>query len=149
MYNLPEVIDHEAIDRIGIQVLLKRDYPVITETLERMGIINRTEKKIFPSFYCIKTHLKTKEDKEIYTVAHFKELFVLQDKPSTFNDQDEIRLKTGVYLLNDWGLIEVLNPEKIENILVEKIKVLPYKFKSEYQIVHKFKLTQGIVKKDK
>jgi hypothetical protein len=46
----------DIINKIGIKVLLKADYPVICETLERIGIVNKIEKKIFPSCYCIKCY---------------------------------------------------------------------------------------------
>ena len=80
--------DLNIINKIGIKILLKKDYPVVCETLERIGIVNKIEKKIFPSCYCIK--YSDQEGVDAYKICHFKEMFLLQNKHSTFNDLDKI-----------------------------------------------------------
>lgn len=124
---------------MGIKVELLVDYSVVCETLERVGVVNRKEKKIFPSCYC---HKISKEDGTIeYRICHFKELFALQGKPSTFNKLDLLRLKTIVYFLKKWNLVTV--EEMIDQILKEKIDVVKYSDKKDYQIVHKFRYNQS------
>lgn len=124
---------------IGIKVILMKDFPLVCETLERMGVINHKEKKIFPSCYCMETTEKLDDGKKVYTITHFKELFVAQGKPSNFDDLDKIRLNTIAYLLNDWGMVKVLDPTDIEEISKRKIPTLPHHKKPEYKIVHKFR----------
>ena len=127
----------DILNKLGIRVDLISDYPVICETLERIGIINHREKKVYPSSYCVKYN--DPDNREVYTICHFKEMFTLQDKPSTFNETDAARLRTIVYLLQDWKLLKVVNNDDVQEILMEKIQVLPFSKKKEYKIIHKFK----------
>lgn len=137
-------------EKIGIKVVMgidnrtgkPYDYPVICETLERIGIINRKEKKIYPSCYCVESDEKVPDDRnpDVYVIAHFKELFTLQGKPTNFEETDRLRLQTICYLLDDWGLVKVLNRTEIEEILHEKVSVLSHKDKPEYKVIHKFKM---------
>lgn len=129
---------NKILKTIGIKVFISSDYPVVCETLERIGIINHKEKKIYPSCYCYKTDEKV-DDKDVYVLAHFKELFLLQGKVSTFDESDEARLKTIAYFLDKWGVVKVCNPDKIQEILKDKISVLSHKNKHEYAVIHKFK----------
>lgn len=119
---------------VGIKVELLTEYSVICETLERVGVVNKEKKKIYPSCYCFKVE---KDGNTEYRICHFKELFALQGKPSTYNKVDELRLKTIVYFLKKWNLITV--EESINEILKEKIDVVKYSDKNSYTIVHKFK----------
>jgi hypothetical protein len=120
---------------IGIKVKLLKPYGQVCETLERMGVVNKKEKIIYPSCYCHKM-----ED-ETYRICHFKEMFLLQDKPSTFNDVDSLRRATITYLLQDWGFVDVADTDDISKILTlkDKIDVIPYRDKHLYTIQHKFK----------
>lgn len=124
---------------IGIKVTLNKDFPVIKETLERMGVINTRDGVIYPSCYCIETD-QTDGDKKIYTIAHFKELFAFQNKTSDFeeNGTDKARLRTIVYFLNKWNLVSVANAEEISEILHQKIGVISKSDKQKYKVVHKF-----------
>lgn len=126
------------VNEVGIKVVLKKDYPVICETLERMGIINRKSMAIYPSCYCLETD-EVLDDKKVYVIAHFKECFLLQDMPSNYDEVDKARLCTITYFLNHWGLVEVLNPDDISVILHKKIGVIPRSEKDNYKVVHKFK----------
>ena len=119
---------------IGIKVNLLTEYSVVCETLERIGIVDKDKKKIYPSCYCIKNEVNGEME---YRICHFKELFLLQNKSSTFNKVDELRLKTIVYFLKKWNLITT--DVAIDEILKEKIDVVKYSDKSSYHIVHKFK----------
>lgn len=119
---------------IGIEVELLTDYAVVCETLERIGIVNKKEKKIFPSCYCI-------EDDGRYLLCHFKELFTLSGKASTFNKLDKLRLQTIAYFLQKWGLIRVIDPEQVSEILTDKIDIVKHSEKKDYKIVHKYRLS--------
>lgn len=125
---------------VGISVKLKEDFSVVRETLERIGIINRKKKAFYPSCYCVET---SKEG--IYKIVHFKELFPLAGRETTFDEVDKIRRKTIVHLLKNWNLIDVLNTDDIDEILSEKITVLKHSEKKDYTITHKYKFSKRIV----
>lgn len=127
-------------DKIGIKVKLNKDFSVVRETLERIGIRNRKKKSFFPSCYCLET-----AEEGVYKIVHFKELFPLFDRESTFDVVDQIRLKTIVHLLKSWNLIEVINESDIDEIMADKITVLRFDEKQSYNIVHKFKFSTKIV----
>lgn len=121
---------------VGIEVELKTDYAVVCETLERIGVVNKKQKKIFPSCYC---HTIKQDNETRYFICHFKELFALQGKPSTFNKVDKLRLQTITYFLQKWNLIKVVDSDSIEEILSDKIDVVKHSEKKEYEVVHKFR----------
>lgn len=125
---------NKDISTMGIKVELLTEYSVVCETLERVGVVNHEKKKIYPSCYCF----KIEKDGEVeYRICHFKELFTLQGKTSTYNKIDELRLKTIVYFLKKWNLITI--DIAIDEILKEKIDVVKYSDKRNYKIIHKFK----------
>jgi hypothetical protein len=122
---------------LGIRVDLVKDYGVVCESLERMGVVNEKKKIIYPSCYCNKILLN--DGSEAFNICHFKEMFLLQDKPSTFNKTDKLRRSTITYLLQSWGLVKVKDPEDISHILSQKIGVVKHSEKRDYQIIHKFR----------
>jgi hypothetical protein len=126
--------------RIGIGVKLKEDFSVVRETLERIGIINRNKKEFYPSCYCVAT-----ASPDLYRIAHFKELFLLDGKTANIEPLDTARLKTIVYLLKDWNLVELIDSNEVDEILSEKITVLKRSEKKDYNIIHKFKFYKKIV----
>lgn len=116
----------------GIEVTLKKPFPIIRETLGRIGIANRLEKKLFPSCY-----IYEKGDK--YYICHFKEL--LQNP--LLDDTDYQRRDTIVWLLVNWGLVEITNcliaNDVQNNILKKKLFVLSRHqlLTEKWEIVHK------------
>lgn len=133
MNNDETILDSNTI---GIKVKLVKDYALVCETLERMGVVNHKEKVIYPSCYCRKIEVAGGNE---YTICHFKEMFSLQGKPSTFNNIDSLRRCTITYLLQKWGLVEVIDTDDVSRILDEKIDVVSHKDKILYKIIHKFK----------
>jgi hypothetical protein len=119
---------------IGIKVELVTEYSVLCETLERVGIVDKKNKKIYPSCYCFKV---INDGVEEYRICHFKELFATHGKQSTFTKVDSLRLKTIIYFLKRWNLITTTYV--IDEILKEKIDVVKYSDKKDYKIIHKFK----------
>jgi hypothetical protein len=115
---------------LGVKVNLRKNYPLVKETLERMGIRNAEEKKFFPSCYCVE------EDDGTFRVYHFKELFIKEGKRSNFDDLDELRRNTIVHFLKKWDLVDF--EQEIDEILVQKIDVLNHKDKRDYKICHKY-----------
>lgn len=124
-----------VFDEVGVEVKLIKNYPLVRETLERMGIKDNIRGLFYPSCYCI-------ENEGIYKVVHFKEMFYLEGNDSTYNEIDELRRNTIVYFLVKWGLVEV-NYE-IDSILQDKIDILNHNDKHLYKIKHKFIKTRKL-----
>jgi hypothetical protein len=122
----------------GIEVVLIDKFAVVKETLERMGIKNEKKKTFYPSCYI----LKDEQDPDKYRIFHFKQLFAKDGQESTYNLIDEIRLKTIVWKLDEWGLISTVND--IDRILNKKIDILPFSQKSKYDIIHKYMFIKNI-----
>lgn len=129
-------------DDVGVPVRLMEDFSVIRETLERVGVINKKRKIFIPSCYVVGT-----EDEETYRIVHFKELFPLIGRDTTYNEDDRLKRNTIVYLLKNWGLIEPIDPDDVKEYLHKKIPVLPHNEKDNYEIIHKFKFSKKIVLK--
>ena len=118
------------------EVLLKEpdDFLKIRETLSRIGVASRKERKLYQS-----CHILHKQGK--YYIVHFKELFLLDGKHSDFSDNDMLRRNRITRLLADWGLVEVVNEELIEKLsTVSQIKILPHKEKDEWTLVPKYSI---------
>lgn len=118
-----------------VEIKLKNDnFLVVKETLSRIGVANK-DKKLFQSCYILQKRGK-------YYIVHFKELFLLDGKPSTYSDEDKGRRNTIANLLKDWGLIEIVNPEMTKEPLtpIQKIKIIKASEKDEWELVEKYSL---------
>ena len=111
------------------------DFLKVRETLTRIGVASRKDKTLYQS-----CHILHKQGK--YYIVHFKELFALDGKPTDFSDEDRGRRNTVVKLLSDWGLIAVVDPDKIEDpqTPLNQIKILPFKEKNEWSLVTKYNI---------
>jgi hypothetical protein len=107
----------------------------IKETLTRIGIASRKEKKLYQS-----CHILHKQGK--YYIVHFKELFMLDGKINNFSEEDQGRRNTIVNLLEEWELVKVVKPEQIEDPVasLSQIKILPHKEKGEWELVAKYSI---------
>lgn len=117
----------------------------IKETLTRMGIASRKDRILYQS--CNILHKKDKEtDKSRYAIMHFKELFILDGKHDNLDEEDIARRNTIVNLLEEWDLLEVVDPSQIEDPVapLNKIKILSYKEKGSWSLESKY--TVGIKK---
>ena len=108
------------------------DFLKVRETLTRIGVASRKEKKLYQS-----CHILHKQGR--YYIVHFKELFALDGKHANLTTNDVQRRNRITQLLSDWGLIEVVKADSISDIApLNQIKVLSYKDKDS--IVNKLKL---------
>ena len=107
----------------------------VKETLTRIGIASRKDKKLYQS-----CHILHKQGR--YYIVHFKELFMLDGKLNNFDDEDKGRRNTIVNLLEEWGLVSVVNPEMSEDPIAEvsQIKILAHSEKSEWELVAKYSI---------
>ena len=120
-----------------VEVKLKEDedFLKIRETLTRIGVASRKDKTLFQS-----CHILHKQGK--YYITHFKELFSMDGKPSNFTEDDISRRNSIANLLAEWGLVELVNPEKTKEAVspLSQIKVLPHKEKDEWNLAAKYNI---------
>ena len=120
-----------------VEVILNEpdDFLKVRETLTRIGVASRKEKKIYQS-----CHILHKQGR--YYLVHFKELFALDGKHANLTVNDIQRRNRIVCLLSDWGLITVVKPDSvIENIApLNQIKVLSYKDKNDWILEQKYNI---------
>ena len=123
-----------AGDMVEIKLRSPDDFLKCRETLTRIGVASRSEKKLYQS-----CHILHKQGK--YYIVHFKELFLLDGKHSDFSENDVQRRNRITRLLSDWGLVEVVHPEMIEEASsVSQIKILPHREKNEWTLVPKYSI---------
>jgi len=110
------------------------DFLKVRETLTRIGVASRKEKKIYQS-----CHILHKQGR--YFIVHFKELFALDGKHANLTQNDVQRRNRIIQLLSDWGLITIINVSKITDIApLNQIKVLAYKEKHEWILETKYNI---------
>ena len=110
------------------------DFLKVRETLTRIGVASRKEKKIYQS-----CHILHKQGR--YYLVHFKELFALDGKHANLTVNDVQRRNRIVQLLADWGLIEIVNVDLIQDIApLNQIKVLSYKDKQDWILETKYNI---------
>lgn len=106
----------------------------VRETLSRIGIASKKDKILYQS-----CHILHKQGK--YFIVHFKELFALDGKESNITSGDVERRNTIAVLLQDWGLLKIVEPMKAEpRVSLSQIKVLSYKEKDEWNLVAKYNI---------
>jgi hypothetical protein len=125
-------IDLEATDLLEVTLQKPDDFLKVRETLTRIGVSSRTEKKLWQSCHIL--HKKGK-----YYIVHFKEMFALDDLPTSINSEDIGRRNTIANLLEEWGLVKIVDKKKAEErVPLNKIKILPYKEKGEWELCPKY-----------
>ena len=108
------------------------DFLKVRETLSRIGVASRKERKLYQS-----CHILHKQGR--YYIVHFKELFALDGKKTNLSENDVARRNTITVLLKDWGLIEILGePSPVAPL--SQIKVLSYREKSEWTLETKYNI---------
>ena len=119
-----------------LEVQLKEpdDFLKVRETLTRIGVASRKDKKLFQS-----CHILHKQGR--YFIVHFKELFALDGKEANLTDNDIERRNTIAKLIDDWGLIDVMNKDIAEKKApLSQIKVLAFKEKNEWDLQAKYNI---------
>ncbi len=110
------------------------DFLKVKETLTRIGVASRKDQSLYQS-----CHILHKQGK--YYIVHFKELFMLDGKPNNFSDDDRKRRNAIAGLLEEWNLVKIVDPSKVEDkMAMNQIKILPYKEKSEWNLVTKYNI---------
>ena len=111
------------------------DFLKVRETLTRIGIASKKEKKLYQS-----CHILHKRGR--YVILSFKELFKLDGKESNFTESDLARRNTIAKLLHDWSLVEIKELERVEepNVPISQIKIIPHKEKTQWELVAKYQV---------
>ena len=110
------------------------DFLKVRETLSRIGVASRKEKKLYQS-----CHILHKQGR--YFIVHFKELFALDGKKANLSLNDVKRRNRIVQLLGDWGLVSINSKESIADVApLSQIKVLAYKEKHEWTLESKYNI---------
>ena len=121
-------------DMVEVNLKEPDDFLKVRETLTRIGVASRKEKKLYQS-----CHILHKQGR--YYIVHFKELFALDGKTANLTQNDVQRRNRITQLLSDWGLISIVNDETITDIApLNQIKVLAYKEKGEWELESKYNI---------
>ena len=119
---------------VEVQLNERDDFLKVRETLTRIGVASRKEKKLYQS-----CHILHKQGR--YFIVHFKELFALDGKHANLTANDIQRRNRITQLLSDWGLIEVVKADSISDIApLNQIKVLAFKEKDEWTLETKYNI---------
>lgn len=133
MINEPQV---NWTPSMMVEIILNEpdDFLKVRETLTRIGVASRKEKKLYQS-----CHILHKQGK--YFVVHFKELFALDGKYANITVNDIQRRNRITQLIADWGLVEIVNPDQVQNIApLNQIKVIAFKEKLEWVLESKYSI---------
>lgn len=123
-------------DLIEVTLGEKDDFLKVRETLTRIGVASKKDKILYQS-----CHILHKRGQ--YYVVHFKELFALDGKPTDITESDLSRRNAIVNLLEDWGLVKIVNKDKTQTpppIFLSQIKIISHKEKKDWQLIPKYSI---------
>jgi len=125
--------DNDVFDGLGIEIELKNpdDFLKVRETLTRMGVSSRKDKKLYQS-----CHILHKRGR--YAILHFKEFFILDGLNSDLSESDIARRNTICRLLEEWGLFNILDDDLEPQASMSQIKIIPHKEKHEWELIPKY-----------
>jgi hypothetical protein len=111
------------------------DFLKVRETLTRIGVSSRKERVLYQS-----CHILHKQGR--YYIVHFKELFALDGKPSNITENDIQRRNAIANLLEEWGLVKILNPRLLEDNIapLHQIKIISFKEKDDWELIAKYNI---------
>ena len=128
------IVQWSPTDMLEITLNEPDDFLKVRETLTRIGVASRRENKLFQS-----CHILHKQGR--YFIVHFKELFLLDGKPSNLIENDIQRRNTITTLLSDWGLVTMVKPSQAKDVApLRQIKVIPFKEKSQWELCPKYNI---------
>jgi len=123
-------------DLIEVKLKEQDDFLKVRETLTRIGVASKKDNTLFQS-----CHILHKRGQ--YYIVHFKELFALDGKPTDITENDLSRRNAIVNLLEDWGLLDIVNKEQSQDptpIFLSQIKIISHKEKNDWQLVPKYNI---------
>ena len=127
--------EDDIFNGLGIEIELSErdDFLKVKETLTRIGVSSRKENKLYQS-----CHILHKRGR--YVILHFKELFELDGLDSNITDEDLGRRNTIVSLLEEWGLLKIIDVEEVAEpkVSLAKMKIIPFKDKDNWDLIPKY-----------
>ena len=123
-------------DLVEIKLKEEDDFLKVRETLTRIGVASKKDRVLYQS--CRILHKKG-----LYYLVHFKELFALDGKETDLSENDLARRNAIAKLLEDWGLVTVVNKNQVENpppIFLSQIKIISHKEKDDWELVAKYNI---------
>ena len=134
MSVISEEVKWSADQMVEVGLKEPDDFLKVRETLTRIGVASRKEKKLYQS-----CHILHKQGR--YYIVHFKELFALDGKKANLSTNDVQRRNRIVQLLGDWGLISIPTTDVITDVApLSQIKVLAYKEKGDWTLESKYNI---------
>ena len=131
LINIPSIPGSEPLEVVLVN---PDDFLKVRETLTRIGVASRKDQTLYQS-----CHILHKQGR--YFIVHFKELFALDGKHADLSENDLQRRNTVAHLLEDWGLIDILNPDMCEDTApLSQIKVLSFGEKQDWNLVAKYNI---------
>jgi hypothetical protein len=127
------ILNLKADDLLEVTLKAEDDFLKVRETLTRMGVSSKKENKLYQS-----CHILHKRGK--FYIVHFKELFALDGLPTDIDDTDIGRRNTIANLLDEWGLVEIVDDKKASDPIVSlaQMKIIPFKDKQNWELVPKY-----------
>ena len=123
-------------DLVEVTLNQEDDFLKVRETLTRIGVASKKDQTLYQSCHIL-------HKRGHYYIVHFKELFALDGKPTDISENDLSRRNAIVKLLEDWGLVKVVNRIQVENpppIFLSQIKIISHKEKHDWQLVPKYNI---------
>lgn len=132
--NISEVVDDWTPGSM-LEVILNEpdDFLKVRETLTRIGVASRKDRKLYQS-----CHILHKQGR--YFITHFKELFLLDSKPSNLTVNDVERRNTIATLLSDWGLVSIVSSSSLPVAPLRQIKVISHSEKNNWELCPKYNI---------
>lgn len=131
--NNNNIVEWQPQDMLEVVLNEPDDFLKVRETLTRMGVASRKDKKLFQS-----CHILHKQGR--YFIVHFKELFMLDGKKANLELSDIQRRNTIATLMSDWGLVEIQTSSQLDCAPLRLIKILPFKDKNEWELCPKYNI---------
>ena len=136
-YVIPPHVAQVIRECVEVRLKTPDDFLKIKETLTRIGVASRKDKKLYQS-----CHILHKQGR--YYIVHFKELFLLDGKTqqTKFDDADKARRNSIANMLAEWGLVELVHPQRSAEpvALPNQVTVLPFREKSQWSLIAKYEI---------
>lgn len=131
---MEEISPWSPDDMLEIVLNEPDDFLKVRETLTRIGVASRREKKLYQS-----CHILHKQGR--YFIVHFKELFLLDGKKSNLEVSDIQRRNSITTLLSDWGLVQIVEPNQVKECApLRQIKIIGFREKDEWELCPKYNI---------
>lgn len=127
------IVSWAPVDMLEITLNEPDDFLKVRETLTRIGVASRTDKKLFQS-----CHILHKQGR--YFIVHFKELFMLDGKKANLEENDILRRNTIATLISDWGLVTIQSKVPLKCAPLRQIKIISFKDKDQWELCPKYNI---------